>query len=173
MSMLGKSQNIDSPVQQHKVFLANDVQWISGELKSLGNPHNYINQDNLDTLNVANAHFSPWSFTGLPNSQTAQAIVNKDNIHFFIFPSPTTLEEFRKPLRTSMIILNLPLAVIRGEAPFMSEAALDNFLDFWKGTFFPMCNASIHYLSECATPLPVQTEVLYINRNSILSYISG
>lgn len=173
MGILGRSPNIESPVQEHQMHLANDVQWITGNFKSLGNPHNYINQDNLDTFIIHNAHFSPWSFTGLPNSHASQTIAIRDNIQFFSFPDPITLEKFRKPLRTSLVILHLPLAVVRGEAPFLSEASVENFLDFWKGTFFPMCNASIHYLSDCATRLPTQTDVLYVNRKSILSYFSG
>jgi len=144
MSISGRSPNFKSPVQEHQVFIANDVQWISGDLKSLGNPHNYINQDNIDTFNVINAHFSPWSFTGLPNSQAPQTIVFRDNIQFLLFSDPNTMEDFRKPLRTSIVILHLPLAVVRGEAPFLSEAAIENFLDFWKGAFLPMCNAKIH-----------------------------
>ena len=173
MSMSGMSTNIAPPIQQHKVYVANDVQWIIGELKSLGNPHNYINRENLDTLNLLNAHIHPWSFTGLPTNHTPQTIVLRNKIQFLLFPDHATKEGFREPIRTSRIILQLPLAVVRGEAPFMSEAILENFLDFWKPTFFPMMNVNIHYLVECATRLPTEIDVLYINRETILSYISG
>ncbi|TFG73491.1 MAG: hypothetical protein E4H27_00655 [Anaerolineales bacterium] len=173
MGIASMSSHIESPVQEHTVNLANDVQWITGNLRSLGNPHNYINQENLDYFIIRNAHFSPWSFKGLPNSHAPQATLLKDNVHFFSFPDPDSLETFRKPLHTSLIILHLPIAVIRGAAPFLSEATLDNFLDFWKGPFFPMCDVNIHYLSDCATRLPDKFDLLYINRKSVLSYISG
>ena len=48
MGIASMAQNIGSPVKEYTVNLANDVQWISGNLKSLGEPHNYINQENLD-----------------------------------------------------------------------------------------------------------------------------
>jgi hypothetical protein len=173
MGILGRSQNIESPVQQHQVSIANDVQWISGEFKSLGIPHYYINQDNLDTFILQHAHISPWSFTGLPNSHSAQAVVLRKNIQFLTFPDPETMAEFKEPLRTSTIILQLPLAIVRGDAPFLSEASLDNFLDFYKGLFIPMCRVNIHYLTDCAIRLPADIEVLYVNRDYILSYIGG
>ncbi len=173
MGIASMAQNIGSPVKEYTVNLANDVQWISGNLKSLGEPHNYINQENLDYFLLRDAHISPWDFTGLPNSYASQATIVKNNIQFFSFPDPIAMDTFRKPLHTSLIILNLPLAVVRGEAPFLSEATLDNFLDFWKGTFFPLCGANIHYLSDCSIRLPDRFDILYINRNSVLSYISG
>jgi hypothetical protein len=173
MGMLGMSQNIESPVQQHPVNIANDVQWISGDLKSLGDPHYFINQDDLDVFTVLDAHLNPWTFTNLPNGRASQTIVVKENVQFLTFSSSIAMESFRKPLRTSRIILHLPLAVIRGEAPFLSEASLENFLDFWKGIFFPMCDASIHYLTDCSVRLPSQVDVLYINRRFVLDYFSG
>lgn len=173
MGILGHSQIIESPIQEHPAFLINDVQLISGNFKSLGNPHDYLNQDDLDYYNILNPEFSPWSFTGLPNSRASQAMVNKNNLQLFGFTDSTTLELFRKPLRTSLVILNLPLAVVRGEAPFLSESSIENFLDFWKGNFFPVINAKMHFLTDCATNLPTEIEVLYINRTKILSYISG
>ncbi len=173
MGILGKSTNMESPVQQHQICFANDVQWISGEMKSLGNPHYYINQDDLDSYNILNALIYPWSFTGLPANRTPQTIATKNKVQFLYFPDPASKEGFRVPIRTSTILLQLPLAVIRGEAPFMSEATIENFLDFWKPVFFPMINVNIHFLVDCATSLPSAIDVLYINRDFILSYISG
>lgn len=173
MSLLGMSQNIQSPIQQHMIYIVNDVQWISGELQSLGNPHYFINQDDLDAFNINDAHIAPWVFTGLPKSHTPQIIVSKKNTQFLAFPNPDAIEQYRNPLRTSMVILQLPLAIIRGEAPFLSEASLENFLEFFKGTFIPISHANIHYLAEATTQMPNQYEVLYINRESILSYMQG
>ena len=173
MSLLGMSQNIQSPIQQHIIYIVNDVQWISGELQSLGNPHFFINQDDLEAFNIHNAHISPWVFTGLPKSHTAQMIAIKENTQLLAFPNPDSMEQYRPPLRTSMVILQLPLAIIRGEAPFLSEASLENFLDFYKGTFIPISHANVHYLAEATTQMPNQYDVLYVNRESILSYMNG
>jgi hypothetical protein len=173
MTLLSTSANIESPIQQHQVCLANDVQWITGGLRSLGNPHNYINQDDQDTFNLLEANVYPWSFTGLPTSRTPQTIVMKRQVQLLLFPNPETKEGFRAPIRTSKIMLHLPLAIIRGDAPFMSEASIENFLDFWKPTFFPMMNVNIHYLVDCAVHLPTEIVILYINRESVLSYFSA
>jgi hypothetical protein len=172
MGILG-SANIKSPVQQHKVFAANDVQWVTGELKSLGSPHNFINRDKLTTLNILNAQIFPWSFTGLPANSSPQTLVFRDKIQFLLFPDPASKESFRSPIRTSIIIVQMPLAVLRGEAPFLSEATIENFLEYWKPKFFPMINTNIHYLVDCATNLPTDIDIVYINRESMLSYISG
>jgi hypothetical protein len=173
MEMSEGSTNIKSPVQQHKIIVANDMQWITGELKSLGIPYNYINRDTLDCLNILDAQICPWSFTGLPTSRAHQTIVLKNKVQLLLFPDPRTKEDFRPPIRTSTIMLQTPLAVVRGEAPFLSEAILENFLDFWKPTFFPMMNVNIHFLADCAVELPKEIDILFINRESILSYVGG
>ncbi|MGC9346866.1 MAG: hypothetical protein ACP5JG_01905, partial [Anaerolineae bacterium] len=62
MSLLGDT-SMESPQQQHQVYAANDLQWIAGEWVTLGNPHNYINQDGMDFLSISEAEIAPWSFT--------------------------------------------------------------------------------------------------------------
>jgi len=66
-------------------------------------------------------------------------------------------------------LINVGIAVIRGRAPFLSEARLANFLDFWKGLFFPVTEARIHFLATCTANLPAQARLLYINRRAVQS----
>ncbi|MDF1512575.1 MAG: hypothetical protein P1S60_02075 [Anaerolineae bacterium] len=173
MSLLGNPQNFESPIQEHHVKIANDIQWISGTIKTLGDAHNYINQDDLTYWNIVDAHISPWSFTGLPNSHVSSIMVDRDNIQLMMLTDTEALEAYRKPLRTSVVILNLPLLIICGEAPFLGEAKIENFFDYWKGTFLPLSSAKIHYLTETTTRLPSTVDLLFVNRHKIVSYISG
>jgi hypothetical protein len=173
MGMLGSNPSMASPVQTHQVSMANDLQWVTGTLETLGNPHHYINQDDTGFFTIKEPSVSPWTFTGLPNSHAPEIVMVRENIQFLIYPQQETLEQYREPPRSETLILNLPLAVIRGSAPFLSEAQLHNFLDFWKGLFVPVSQASIHYLAPSMIELPTQTSLIYVNRQTIQSYIQG
>ena len=124
------NRGMESPLQRHHVQIANDVMWIAGELETLGNPHNYINQDGLDYMRVSEPHIAPWAFTGLPSSHTPFIITTRERIQLLSFPGDEALEQYRKPLKSETLMINIPLAVIRGQAPFLSEAQLQNFLDY-------------------------------------------
>jgi hypothetical protein len=140
---------------------------------SLGNPHNYINQDGMDFLSIGEPQIAPWSFTGLPNSSTPEIVLARKSIQYLILSGESALEQFREAPRTEVVILNLPLAIIRGKAPFLSEAHLNNFLDFWKGIFFPISEASIHYLAPASVERPSRVPLVYVNRNAVQSYVQG
>ena len=169
--MLANTPSMASPLQKHRVFMANDLQWISGMMETLGSPHNYINQDNLDFFTVHQAHITPWTFTGLPSTHDERIVLARSNVQLLGFPEPEAIEQFRSPPRNDTLILNLSLAVVRGDVPFLSEAQLHNFLDFWKGLFFPIAEGRVHYLVTGAAELPSRTSVLYVNRRSLLSYV--
>jgi hypothetical protein len=89
------------------------------------------------------------------------------------FSTEATLDEFRDPPRKEVLILNLPLAIVRGNVPFLSEARLGNFLDFWKGIFFPVTDAQIHYLAHSQAAPPARTRLIYVHRAAIQSYAAA
>ncbi len=159
-------------IQRHRGYVANDLQWIEGSLETLGNPHDYINQDGLDVFTLDDARISPWSFTGLPNSRSAQIIVRRESTQFLIFTDEETVTQFREPPRTETLILNSPLAILRGRLPFLSDAGVANFMDFWKGDFVPVMEVQIHYLAPSAADMPPRARLLYINRRAIQSYVA-
>lgn len=160
----------DSPIQKHRVLAANDLQYIDGLLTTLGNPSNYINQDGLDFLTISEPRIAPWAFTGLPANRPAEVIVVRERLQFLAFPDDAALDQFREAPHTEPLLINLGIAVVRGNAPFLSEAKLSNFLDFWKGLFFPVTAARVHFLSTCAADLPPQARLLFINRRMVQSY---
>jgi len=172
MGLLGKGQ-IGSPLQGHEVYVANDLLWVTGEMETMGNPHNYINQDGLDFIRISNAHLAPWSFSGLPASRVSSVVLARERMQFLMFVHEASLEEFRPAPKTETLVFHLPLAIIRGNAPFLSEAKLHNFLDFWKGVFVPIADAEIYFLADSASPLPAQSPLIYLNRHTVLSYIAG
>lgn len=172
MGLLG-NREIGSPQQKHHVQIANDVMWIAGELETLGNPHNYINQDGLEYMRVNEPHIAPWAFTGLPSSHVPFIITTRERIQLLNFPGEEAIEQFRQPMRTEPLIVNIPLAVIRGNVPFLSEAQIHNFLDFWKGIFFPVIDAELYFLADGPAEQPTQAALVYVNRNVIQSYLEG
>jgi hypothetical protein len=89
------------------------------------------------------------------------------------FPGENALEQFRKPLRTETLMINIPLAVVRGQVPFLSEAQVQNFLDFWKGIFVPIMDAELYFLADGPAEQPTQSPLVYINRYTIQSYLEG
>ena len=153
MGLLGKGE-MSSPAQRHEVHIANDLLWITGEMETMGNPHNYINQDGLDFIRVDNPHIAPWSFSGLPASHAPSIIMARERIQFLLFVHEASLEEFRPAPRLEMLTMHLPLAIIHGKAPFLSEAKLHNFLEFWKGIFFPVIDAEVFFLAGSSRQLP-------------------
>jgi hypothetical protein len=173
MGLRAERSAIGSPVQQHRALAANGLQLVDGTMDTLGNPHNYLNQDGMDYLLLRDAQISPWSFTGLPQSRSPQVVLIRDGVHFLLFRGEEAQSQFREAPRTSTLILNLPLAIVKGNAPFLSEAHLSNFLDFWKGLFFPVTQARIHYLATSSADLPAQVPMLYINRKAIQSYVQA
>jgi hypothetical protein len=173
MGLRGDRRAVASPVQHHRTLVANDLQLIDGTMDTLGNPHHYLNQDGMDFLTLRDAAVSPWIFTGLPQSRPSQIVLIRESVQFLCFRSEEAQEQFQPPIRTSSLILNLPLAIIKGNVPFLSEAQLGNFLDFWKGTFFPVVDARVYYLAPSGAELPSQVPQLYVNRKAILSYIQG
>ncbi len=172
MGLLGKTQ-MGSPIQGHEVHVANDLLWITGDLETLGSPHNYINQDGMSYLKLNNPHIVPWAFSGLPSSHAPMVIVARERIQLVMFTKEESLETFRAAPKTEVLMLHLPLAIIRGGVPFLSEAKVHNFLDFWKGIFFPVVNAEIYFLAGGAEQLPTQSRLVYVNRNLLQSYVSG
>lgn len=172
MGLLGGTQ-IGSPVQKHDVLMANDLFWVSGELETLGNPHHYINQDGLDIMRISNPHAVPWSFTGLPASRPPIINIARERIQYLIFPQEASLADFKPAPRTEVVVIHLPLAIIRGGISLLSEAKAHNFLDFWKGLFFTVIDAEIYPLVDCAGQIPAQSRLVYVNRNSIQSYVPG
>lgn len=172
MGLLGKGK-MDSPIQNHEVHIANDLLWITGEMETLGNPHNYINQDGLDFIRISNPHLVPWSFSGMPSSRVPEVILARERTQFLMFIHEASLVDFRPAMRMETLVMHLPLAVIRGKAPFLSEAKVSNFLDFWKGIFFPVVDAEIYFLADSSSQLPAQSPLAYINRDILQSYIKG
>ncbi len=172
MGLLGKGE-MTSPHQSHEVYVTNDLLWVTGEMETMGNPHNYINQDGLDFIRISNPHLAPWSFSGLPSSRVPAVILARERVQFLMFVHEASLGEFRPAPRTEKLVFHLPLAIIRGNAPFLSEAKLQNFLDFWKGIFFPVVDAEIYFLADSSNPLPAQSPLVYVNRHAVLSYIAG
>jgi len=164
---------MESPLQSHEVYVANDLLWITGEMETMGNPHNYINQDGLDFIRIGNPHITPWPFSGLPSSHVPTVILSRERTQFLMFIHEASLEEFRPPPRTETLVLHMPLAVIRGNAPFLSEAKIQNFLDFWKGIFVPIIDAEIYFLADSVSQLPAQSPLIYVNRYLLQSYIEG
>ncbi|MCU0519787.1 MAG: hypothetical protein MUF84_03710 [Anaerolineae bacterium] len=160
----------ESPVQKHRVLAANDLQYVDGLLMTLGNPNNYLNQDGLDVMSVSEARIAPWAFTGLPTSRVNEVVLVRERLQFLIFPDDSAVEQFRAAPHTETVMVNLGIAVVRGNAPFLSDARLMNFLDFWKGLFFPVTDARVHFLSTCTSDLPSQARLIYINRRMVQSY---
>ena len=172
MGLLGRGE-MSSPQQSHEVHVATDLLWITGEMETMGNPHNYINQDGLDFIRVDNPHIAPWSFSGLPSSHTPAIVIARERTQFLMFLHEASLEEFRPAPRVETLILHLPLAIIHGKVPFLSEAKFHNFMDFWKGVFVPIVDADVYYLADGSGQLPAQSPLVYINRYILQSYIEG
>jgi hypothetical protein len=171
MGLLSASQ-MGSPIQKHEVHIANDLLWITGEMESLGNPHTYLNQEGLDFLRISDAHIVPWSFSRLPTSRSELLVAARERVQLLMFTQEASLTEFRTPPNHQKLMLHMPLAIIRGEAPFLGEAKIHNFLDFWKGLFFPVIDAEIYYLADCSVQLPRQSRIVYVNRNILQSYVA-
>jgi len=172
MSLFGQT-SMGSRIQRHQISVANNVQWVEGTLETLGDPHNYINQEDQSVFTISDARVAPWSFTGLPDSRPPRIIAVKDNVQMLIFKEETSQETFREAIQTETLIFSLPLAIIRGNVPFLSEAKLHNFLDFWKGRFLPVTDARIHYLAGSTVVTPAQADLLYINRSLVQSYLQA
>ncbi|MDY0019623.1 MAG: hypothetical protein RBT47_06455 [Anaerolineae bacterium] len=166
----GGRGDISSPIQKHQTQIINDLFCAKGALQSMGGPHDFINRDGIDVLEVNDAYVAPWSYTGLPSSQTPQLFINREKVQFLIFTEQESLDLYRKPPRTERVMLYFPLFVVQGEIPILSEAKASNFLDFWKGIFVPLGDASIHFLAEGPLRLPSQAPLVYVNRQQIQGY---
>ena len=111
--------------------------------------------------------------SGLPSSHAPLIITARERIQLLMFTKEESLETFRAAPKTEVLVLHLPLAIVRGGVPFLSEAKIQNFLDFWKGVFFPVVNAEIYYLAGGPDQLPTHSRLIYVNRNLLQSYMSG
>jgi hypothetical protein len=153
--------------------VANGVLWVEGDLETLGDPHNYINQDGLEFLRVVAPQSAPWTFTGLPVSRPQEMVIACSHIQMLMFPDEASMANFRLAPKTQVLMINLPLAVVRGAVPFLGESKLHNFLDFYKGAFVPLVDVGIHFLAEGSVGLPTQAKLLYVNRAAIQAYVLG
>jgi hypothetical protein len=158
------------PVRHHRVGIVNAVQWIEGDLEALGNPHDFVNQDDLDMLTVAGALVTPWAFTGLPNSRVDRLIVRRASVQILTFNEEATLAEYREPPSKGILVFNLPLVIVRGSVPVASEARPANALDFWRRVFYPVTDAQIHYLARTEATPPASARLVYVNRAVVQSY---
>lgn len=173
MGLRSEGSTLGSVMQQHRIWAANDLQSIEGILDSRGNPHNYLNQDGMDFLLLRDAQVTPWPFTGIPQSHPDRIVLVRQSVQFLIMQEEDALSQFREAPRTAVLLLHLPLAIIRGNVPFLSESQLHNFLDSWKGLFFPVTQARIHCLAASTSQVPTQAKLLYVNRQAVQSYVQG
>ncbi len=170
MAPLGSAASV-SPLQQHAIVIVTDLYWTSGQIETLGPPHFYLNQDGITYYTLSDATLVPWDFTGLPISKAARLYVRRAEVQTLFFASAETNAEYHEPPRRGNVLIHLPLMIVRGAVPFLSEAKANNFLDFIKGEMVPVMGASVHYLGEAARKLPAQIPLLYIQRQRILSYM--
>ncbi len=171
--MLKRSTPIGSPVQHHPVDMFNDISWVSGTLRTNGNPNNYINQDGLIYLVLEQAHVVPWTFSGLPTSSPERVVTTVKRIQGMIFTGEDAIGQFRRPPRLGMMIITTPMAVVRGQVPLLSEAKMENFLEFWRGVFFPVLDASLYFIAEGQGELPEEAPIVYLNRDYVITYVEG
>ncbi len=167
---LGSPGEFESPIQYHQMEVITDVFWAKGEFESLGGPHLYLNQDGLTILPLNKPQIVPWSFTGLPAATPTQLLVHRDEVQLLRFLQAESNAKYQVPPRTRTLFFYFPLFVVQGKVPMFSEANVKNFLDFWKGTFLPITDASIHFLTESSAQLPRQAPLAYINRQHIQGY---
>ncbi len=170
MSLLSGRREFKSPLQYHQIEVITDVFWAKGKVESLGVPHPYINQDGLTILALNEPQIIPWSFTGLPATTPTQLLVHRDEVQLLHFLQAESNAQYTPSPRTRTLFFYFPLFVVQGQAPMFSEANTKNFLDFWKGTFLPITDASIHFLTESSVQLPNQASLVYINRQYIQGY---
>lgn len=159
-----------SPLQKHAIIVLTDLYWAAGQIETLGSAHFYLNQDGVSYYTLSEATLVPWSFTGLPVSKMNWLYVRRAELQMLFFTEAEINAEYHKPPRSGNLLIHLPLMIIRGEVPYMSEAKANNFLDFMKGEMVPVMNAHIHYLGEAPRKLPTQLPLVYIQRHRILSY---
>ncbi|MGC9399339.1 MAG: hypothetical protein ACP5HM_09410 [Anaerolineae bacterium] len=166
------SESMDvSPIQHHPAHLCTEIFWSEGELESLGDPHRYINQEGLNFLQLNTPRLVPWQYTGLPTSTPTELLVRCENVHLLYFPKEETQELYKAPPNTLELVLYFPLFVIQAQVPLLGEAKLENFLEFWKGSFVPASDASIHFLVGGPSRLPRRVPLLYVNRRHLQGYV--
>ena len=171
MSFLKNTEMDVSPIQHHAVNLCTEIFWAEGQLESLGNPHLYINQDDLPYFQLQEPRLKPWTYADLPSSSPSTTLVNRANAHLLYFPDDETNEQYKSPQKTTSIVFYFSLFVVQARAPLLSEATLENFTEFWKGVFIPVQEASIHFLISAPRALPAEVSLLYLNRHHIQGYV--
>ncbi len=159
-----------SPIRPYAMGCMTDLFWAEGALQSRGNPHFYINQEETEHFLLRDGVLHPWAFTALPKSKSSLVAVNRDRVHMLIFSDEETNELYRRPPRMARLVLYFPLCVIQGEVPLLSEATVEDFLDFWRGALFPIHDAAIHYLVEGMAALPHRASLLYAHRRHLVGY---
>ncbi len=159
-----------SPIRSYATLLMTELFQVVGDFRSRGNPHFFINQDEIEQFVLDSPSIYPWTFTGLPAYRPEKLIVNRRRIFLIYFGEEETQALYRRPPRRTRMVLYLPLCIIYGTVPLMSEARVEDFLDFWHGPFVPVMDASLHYLSESAHALPTSLPLLYIHRDHITAY---
>jgi hypothetical protein len=168
--MLGTPGGAPSPVQHHPTQIVTETFWAQGELETLGNPNFHINKDDLTILQLNEARIAPWGFTALPTSRAPALMIHRDNVQLLYFEGEEARSEVRSAPRQANMMFYLPLIVVRGSVPLMSEADPSNFMDFWKGAFVPVSDAGIHLLADGPGLPPQRASVVYIHRGQIQGY---
>jgi hypothetical protein len=171
MGFLSSDSMDVSPIQHHQVQVCTEIFWAEGELESLGDPHRYINQDDLDFLQLNEPRITPWPYTSLPASEPSEVLANRNNIYMLHFPSKETNDMYRPAPKLLDVVIYYPLFIVQAKIPLFSEAKLENFLEFWKGIFIPASQASIHYLVGGPSNRPSQSPLVYVNRKHIQGYV--
>ncbi len=159
-----------SPIRTYKTALLTDIFWAEGAFRSRGNPHFYINQEETAYFVLEEGYLHPWSFTGLPATKPPLLVLSRERVHLLSFLDEEAIASYRRPPRMTKVVIYLPLCVVQGEVPLLSEATVDDFLDFWKGTLFPIVDANIHYLVEGGDRLSAHYPLLYINSTHLVGY---
>jgi hypothetical protein len=159
-----------SPIRTYATAFLTDLFWAEGAFRSRGNPHFYINQDETERFILQEGRVHPWSFAALPATKSPLLMLSRDRVHLLTFLEEAAVESYHRPPRMARVLLYLPLCVVQGEIPLLSEAKVEDFLDFWKGPLFPVVDAAIHYLVEGGVHLPARRPLVYVNRAHLVGY---
>lgn len=162
-----------SPLQSHAVQIATDLYFATGQLETLGEPNFFINQEGNTLFKLGQAQIAPWAFTGLPVSQASPFLINRSRVQLLLYTEPEVSAGYRRPPRTGKVLIYMPLMVVQGSVPFLSEAKLHNFMDFWKGDFITVLDAEVHFIAESQVRLPTAAPIIYLHRNFIQGYLEA
>jgi len=156
------------PVKRFPVHVLTTHFQASGELETIGDAIQHINDVARNSLTLHNVQLTPVARgASLKTIQCPFVYLRKPQLVLLGFTTPEAKEAIRTLARRDLLGAYTPVAICRGYFHMPAESRLDDFMDVQAGELLPVSDATVFPLVALPEPFPAKFELLFLAKSHI------